>query len=41
MERKMDTYNKTQETLIQAMIKLENQLSQQANSISERSKGTA
>ena len=36
----MYTFNKTQETLIQAVTKLENQLNQQANSISERPKGT-
>ena len=36
----MDTFNKTQETLIQAMTRLENQFSQQANPISERPKGT-
>ena len=40
MKRKMDTFNKTQETLIQAMTKLENRFSQQANPISEKSKGT-
>jgi len=39
MERKMDTFNTTQKTLIQAMTRLENQFSQQANSISENPKG--
>ena len=36
----MDTFNKTQVTLIQAMTRLENQFSQQTNTISERPKGT-
>ena len=36
----MDTFYKTKETLIQAMTRLENQFSQQANPISERPKGT-
>ena len=40
MERKMDTFNKAQEILIQAMTRLENQFSQQANPIYERTKGT-
>jgi len=40
MERRMDTFNKTQETLIQIMTRIEAQLSQQANQISERPKGT-
>ena len=40
IERKMDTFNKTHEILIQAMTKLENQFSQQANPISEKPKGT-
>ena len=40
IERKMDTFNKTQETLIQVMTRLENQFSQQADPISERSKET-
>ena len=36
----MDTFRKTQETLIQIMHRIENQVSQQANPISERPKGT-
>ena len=41
MERKLDTFNKTQDTLIQAMLKIENnQVNQQANPISERQKET-
>jgi len=36
----MDTLNKTQETLIQAMTRLENKFSQQANPISKRPKRT-
>jgi len=41
MERKMDTFSKTQETLIQAMHRIEkNQVSPQDDPISERSKET-
>ena len=40
IERKMDTFSKTQETLIQAMQNTEKQVSQQANPISERPKWT-
>jgi len=41
MERKLDTFNKTHDTLIQAMPRRENnQVNQQANLISERHKGT-
>jgi len=36
MERKVDTLVKSQETLAQVMIRIEMQLSQQANLISER-----
>ena len=36
MERKLDTFNKTQDTLIQAILRIENnQVNQQANLISE------
>ena len=41
MKRKMDTFNKIQDTLIQAMLRIEkNQVNQQANPINERQKGT-
>ena len=40
MERKVDTLVKSQETLAQVMTRIEMQLSQQANPISERQKGT-
>ena len=36
----MDTFNKTQDTLIQAMLRIENNQVNQANLISERQKGT-
>ena len=40
MERKVDTLVKSQETLAQVKTRIEMQLSQQANPISERQKGT-
>ena len=40
MERKVDTLVKSQETLAQVMTRIDMQLSQQANPISERQKGT-
>ena len=40
MERKVDILVKSQETLAQVMTRIEMQLSQQANPISERQKGT-
>ena len=40
MERKVDTLVKIQETLAQVMTRIEIKLSQQANPISERQKGT-
>ena len=40
MERKMDSFLKTQETVMQTLSRLGDQMSQLANPVSERQQGT-